>query len=142
MPINFCSFNFINVKGLPLQFGSKTFTSFEIADLESWSCSFLLLLCSKKEDFWRGPNFKICNFKPSEDFPTKLKWQALDIYKIEWPKVNGQYWPPSIISSHFKKAILLYGYLTRYKYFCPYLYLNQKMIKNGWSKKNKRFFWD
>ena len=35
MPINFWSFNFIDVKGLPLQFGSKTFTGFEIADLES-----------------------------------------------------------------------------------------------------------
>ena len=34
MPINFWSFNFIDVKGLPLQFGSKTFTGFEIADLE------------------------------------------------------------------------------------------------------------
>ena len=35
MPINFWSFNFIDVKGLPLQFGSKTFNGFEIADLES-----------------------------------------------------------------------------------------------------------
>ena len=33
--INFWSFNFIDVKGLSLQFGSKTFTVFEIADLES-----------------------------------------------------------------------------------------------------------
>ena len=29
--------------------------------------------------------------KPSVGFPTKLKWQALDIYKIEWPKVGGHY---------------------------------------------------
>ena len=35
MSINFWSFNFIAVKGLPLQFGEKTFTGFEIADLES-----------------------------------------------------------------------------------------------------------
>ena len=35
MSINFWSFNFIDVKGLPLQFGSKTFTGFEIAALES-----------------------------------------------------------------------------------------------------------
>ena len=34
-PVNFWSFNFIDVKGLSLQFGSKTFTGFEIADLES-----------------------------------------------------------------------------------------------------------
>ena len=113
-PPNFWSFNFIDVKGLPLQFGSKTFTGFEIADLETWSCRFLLLLCSKKEDFWRGPT--------SEGFPVKLKWQALDIYDIEWPKVDGHYWPPSIISSHFKKAILLYSYLMGYIYFCPFLY--------------------
>ena len=33
-PANFWSFNFIDVKGLSLQFGSKTFTGFEIADLE------------------------------------------------------------------------------------------------------------
>ena len=63
-----------------------------------------------------------CNFKSSEDFTTKLIWQALDIYDIEWPKVDGIYWPASIISIHFKKAILLYGYLMGYKYFCPYLY--------------------
>ena len=37
MPINFWSFNFIDVKGLPLQFGNKIFTGFEIADLESWT---------------------------------------------------------------------------------------------------------
>ena len=82
-PPNFWSFNFIDIKGLPLQCGSKTFIGFEIADLESRSCSFSHLLCSKKEDFWRGPTFKIFNFKPSEGFPTKLKWQALDIYEIE-----------------------------------------------------------
>ena len=35
MPINFWSFNFIDVKGLPLQFGNKTFTGFKIADVES-----------------------------------------------------------------------------------------------------------
>ena len=35
MPLNFSSFNFIDIKGLPLHFGSKTFTGFEIADLES-----------------------------------------------------------------------------------------------------------
>ena len=110
MPPNFWSFNFIDVKGLSLWFGQKTFTVFEIADLESWSCSFLLLLCSKKENFWRGPTFRICNFKPSEDFPTKLKWQALDIYEIEWPKVGGHYWPPSTISSHSKTIILLHVY--------------------------------
>ena len=140
---NFWSFNFIYVKGLPLHFGSKTFTGFQIADLESWSWRFLLLLCSKKEDFWRGQNFKICNFKPSEGFPTKLKWQALDIYEIEWPKVDGHYWPPSIISSHFKKAILLYSYLMGYRYFCPYLYemlfllwnvVEECKHKNHWQK--------
>ena len=32
-PNNFWSFNFIDIKGLPLQFGSKGFTGFEIADL-------------------------------------------------------------------------------------------------------------
>ena len=85
MPLNFWSFNFIDVKGLSLQFGSKTFAGFEIADLESWSSSFLLLLCSKKEEIYRGSTLKLCNFKPSEDFATKLKWQALDIYEIEWP---------------------------------------------------------
>ena len=37
MPINFWSFMFIDVKGLPLQFGRKMFTGFEIADLESWT---------------------------------------------------------------------------------------------------------
>ena len=88
-PSNFWSFNFIYVKGLPLHFDSKTFTGFENTDLESWSYSFLLLSCSKKENFWRGPTFKIFNFKPNEGFPTKLKWQALDIYEIEWPKVGG-----------------------------------------------------
>ena len=77
---------------------------------------FLLLLCCKKEDFWRGPTFKICNFKPSESFPTKVKRHTIEIYEIEWPKVNGHYWPLSIISSHFKKAILLYGYLLGYRY--------------------------
>ena len=30
-PVNFWSFNFIDVKGLSLQFGSKTFAGFEIA---------------------------------------------------------------------------------------------------------------
>ena len=35
MNLNFWSFNFIDVMGLSLQFGSKTFTGFEIADLES-----------------------------------------------------------------------------------------------------------
>ena len=34
-PVSFWSSNFIDVKGLSLQFGSKTFTGFEIADLES-----------------------------------------------------------------------------------------------------------
>ena len=34
MPLNFWSFNFIDVKGLSLQFGGKTFTGFEIVDLE------------------------------------------------------------------------------------------------------------
>ena len=38
-PPNFWSFNFIDVKGLPLQFGSKTFTGFKIADLESLDLS-------------------------------------------------------------------------------------------------------
>ena len=33
MSINFWSFNFIDVEGMPLQFGRKTFTGFEIADL-------------------------------------------------------------------------------------------------------------
>ena len=35
MPLNFWTFNFIDVKGMSLQFGSKIFTRFEIADLES-----------------------------------------------------------------------------------------------------------
>ena len=35
MPNNFLSFNFIDVKGIQLRFGSKTFTAFEIVDLES-----------------------------------------------------------------------------------------------------------
>jgi len=35
MPINFWSFNFIDVKGFSLQFGRKTFSGFKIADLES-----------------------------------------------------------------------------------------------------------
>ena len=73
MPINFWSFNFIDVKGLPLQFGKKILTGIEIVDLESRSSCFLLLLCSKKEEIYRGSTFKICNFKPSEDFATKLK---------------------------------------------------------------------
>ena len=34
-PPNFWSFNFIDVKGLPLQFGGKTFTGIEIVDLKS-----------------------------------------------------------------------------------------------------------
>ena len=34
MPINFWSFNFINVKGLTLQFGRKTFIGIKVADLE------------------------------------------------------------------------------------------------------------
>ena len=83
IPPNFWSFNFTYVKDLPLHFGSKIFTGFEIADLESLSCSFLLLLCSKKDKVWKGPTFKICNFKPSKGFSTKLKWQAFDIYEIE-----------------------------------------------------------
>ena len=35
MPLNFWSFNLIDVKGLSLQFGNKIVTGFEIADLES-----------------------------------------------------------------------------------------------------------
>ena len=73
MPINFWSFNFIDVKGLSLQFGSITFTGFEITDIEILNCRFLLLLCSKKEDNYIGSTFKICNFKASEGFATKLK---------------------------------------------------------------------
>ena len=42
MPINFWSFSFIDVKGLPFQFGRKTFTGFEIADLESWTSQKIL----------------------------------------------------------------------------------------------------
>ena len=106
MSPNFWSFNFNDVRGLSLQFGSKTFTGFEIADLESWSGCFLLLLCSKKEENCIGSTLKISNFNASEDFTTKSNWQALDIYKIEWPKFGGYYWPPSRISSHFKNAIL------------------------------------
>ena len=34
-PPNFWSFNFIDVKGLPIQFGIKRFNGFEIAGLES-----------------------------------------------------------------------------------------------------------
>ena len=34
-PTSFWSFNFIDVEGFPLQFGSKTFTGFEIANHES-----------------------------------------------------------------------------------------------------------
>ena len=33
MPINIWSFNFIDVKGLQIQFGKKIFTGFKIADL-------------------------------------------------------------------------------------------------------------
>ena len=87
MPTNFWSFNFIDVKGLPLQFGSKTFTGFEIADLESWSGCFLLLLCSKKEENCIGSTFKISNFKDSKEFATKLKWQAQD--KLNEQKLAG-----------------------------------------------------
>ena len=35
IPPNFWSFNFIDFKGLPLQFGSKKFAGFEIVELES-----------------------------------------------------------------------------------------------------------
>ena len=82
MPTDFFSFNFIDVKGLPFQFGIKIFSRFEIADLANGS-SYFLLLYSKKEDFWKGPTFKICNCKHTEGYPTKLKWQALDIYETE-----------------------------------------------------------
>ena len=34
LPTNFWSFNFIDFKGLPLQFGSKTFTGFKIAEVQ------------------------------------------------------------------------------------------------------------
>ena len=84
--------------------------------------------------------FKICNFKTSEGFATKLKWQAFDIYEIEWPKVGGIYWPLSIISAHFKKAILLYGYLMGYRYFCPYLYQNFKLHTSAKESNPVNFF--
>ena len=72
-----------DVRGLSLQFGSKTFTGFEIGDLEIQRHYFLLLLCSKKEENCRGSTFKFCNFKASEVFATKSKWQALHIYEME-----------------------------------------------------------
>ena len=40
MSTNLWSFNFNDVMGLSFQFGSKTFTGFEIADLEIWSSCF------------------------------------------------------------------------------------------------------
>ena len=48
LPINFWSFNFIDVKVLPLQFGRKTFTGFKIADLESWTLPKILFLLHKR----------------------------------------------------------------------------------------------
>ena len=51
MSIIFWSFNFIDVKGLPLQLGMKTLTGFEIADLKVGplqKSSFLLHKRSKK----------------------------------------------------------------------------------------------
>ena len=83
MLTNFWSFNFRDARGLSLQFGSKIFTGFEIAEFESLSSSFFVLLCSKKEENCRGSTFKFYNFKASEFFATKSKWQALDIYEIE-----------------------------------------------------------
>ena len=42
MLINFWSFDFIDLKGLPLQFGKKTFTGLEIVDLEIWTSQEIL----------------------------------------------------------------------------------------------------
>ena len=62
-PPDFWSFNFIDVRGLPLPFGSKRFTGFEFADLASWSSSFLLLLFSKKRGFLERSNFQDLQFQ-------------------------------------------------------------------------------
>ena len=79
MPFNFGSFDFIIVKGLPIQFGRKTFTGFEIADLESLTSPKILFFTQSKKQKTATSTFKICNFKTSNCFATKLKWQALDI---------------------------------------------------------------
>ena len=88
MPTNFWSFNFIDVKGLAHQFGSKTLTGFKIAEVEGWICNFPLFYYIKDEK--TAPlTFNTCIFKASEGFATKLKWHAHDSYEIEWSKVGG-----------------------------------------------------
>ena len=81
MSSNFWSFNFNDVRGLSLQFGSKTFTGFEIVVLErQFEYLFFAGLCSKKGENCRGSTFKFCNFKAIEIFAAKSKWNNKKVW--------------------------------------------------------------
>ena len=91
--INFLSFISIDMEGFPLNFGRKIFTGFEMTELEIWSISFFDTLCSKIVEKYGSVTFKICHFKVSEYFSTKIKWEPLDINTNEWQEVDDCCYP-------------------------------------------------
>ena len=116
---NFLSFIYIDVKGFSFKFGQTIFTGLEMLQLESWSISFFVLLCSEILEKCRSVTFMIWHFEASEYFLTKFEWEALDININEWQKVEVCCFPFSIISSHFKNGIYvlsLYWRMNTYAY--------------------------
>jgi len=102
---NFLSFIHNDVKGISFKFGQKIFTGLEMLQLEIWSISFFVLLCSKMLEKCKSVTFMIWHFEVSEYFLTKFEWESLNINMNEWQKDEVSNYPFSIISSHFKNCI-------------------------------------
>ena len=118
---NFLSFIYIDFKGFSFKFDQKIFAGLEMLELESWSISFFVLLCSKILEKCWSVTFMIWHFKASEDFLTKFEWEPLDININEWQKVEVCFFLFSIILSHFKNGIYvlsLYWGMNTYAYHC------------------------
>ena len=83
-----------------------------MTELESWGISFFYILCSKIVEKCVSVTFKICHFKASEDFSTKIKWEPLDINTNEWQEVDDCCYPFSVINNHFKIVFCCYNFLN------------------------------
>ena len=102
--LKFLSFIGIDIKWFSFNFGGKIFTGFKMEELESWSISLFLLLCSKMGEF----DFQDLAFQSQRRFFfTKIEWGPRNMNISEWQKVDECCYTSFIIFSHSIRAILL-----------------------------------
>ena len=126
---NFLSFIYINVKGFSFKFGQKIFTGLEMLELESWSISFFVLLCSKILEKCKSVTLMVWHFKASEYSFTKFEWESLDININEKKKLKSVatlFLSFLVISKMVFMYCLFTGVMNTYAYQCTFFFIKNK----------------